>query len=80
MEETASELLALLRGFAPREIKRSAQWPKSARTLSIVLRRLAPQLRMIGIIVEFDRQRSGRLIRLSLDPNEGGGTMMKDEG
>ncbi len=80
MEETASELLALLRGFAPREIKRSAQWPKSARTLSIVLRHLAPQLRMIGIIVGFDRQRSGRLIRLSLDPNEGGGTMMIDEG
>jgi len=80
MEETASELLALLAGFAPRQIKRSAQWLKRARALSVALRRLAPQLRMIGIIVEFDRQRSGRLVRLSPDSDEDNGARMKDEG
>jgi hypothetical protein len=53
MEETASELLSLLAGFAPPAIRQSAQWPKNARALSVTLRRVAPQLRIIGIDVKF---------------------------
>jgi len=66
-EETASELLSLLAGFAPPQIKRSAQWPKNPRALSVVLRRIAPQLRMIGIIVKFGLGPNGRLLSISSD-------------
>jgi hypothetical protein len=44
---------------------RSAQWPKNPSSFSSQLRRLSPRLRTIGIIVEFDRQRNGRVIRIS---------------
>jgi hypothetical protein len=70
MEETASELLALLAGFAPQQIKRSAQWPKNARALSVALHRLAPQLRIIGITVEFGLGPDARLISISSDEHE----------
>jgi len=36
------DLVPMLAGFAPLQIKRSAQWPKNARTLSTVLRRITP--------------------------------------
>jgi len=67
---TASDLLPLLARFVPRQARRSAQWPKNARLLSTTLRRIAPQLRMIGIIVEFDRGRNARLIRISSDQDK----------
>ncbi len=67
MEETASELLALLAGFVPPQIKKSAQWPKNARALSVVLRRIAPQLRTIGIVVKFGLGPNARTLSLSSD-------------
>jgi len=70
VEETASELLSLLGGCAPPPIRRSAQWPKNARALSVVLRRIAPQLRMIGIIVKFGLGPNGRLLSISSDECE----------
>jgi hypothetical protein len=65
IEETASELLSLLAGFAPRSIRQSAQWPKNARALSVSLRRVAPQLRIIGIDVKFGLSENRRLISLA---------------
>ncbi len=70
MEVSASELLAHLGRFAPREIQRSAQWPKNARALSVALRRLAPQLRIIGITVKFGLGPDARLIAISSDEHE----------
>jgi hypothetical protein len=65
IETTASDLLSLLARFAPRPIRQSAQWPKSPRALSSAIRRIAPQLRVIGIAVEFDRGATARIVRVS---------------
>jgi hypothetical protein len=60
-----SEILEELGYFMTDQTRRSAQWPKSASAFSNQLRRIAPQLRAVGINVEFGRQRSGRVIRIS---------------
>jgi len=62
---TASELLQALASYAPPSAIRSAQWPKTPRLLSCALRRIAPQIRMIGITVSFDRIDNIRLITIS---------------
>jgi hypothetical protein len=46
-EGTAAELLALLHDETDRG-RRSASWPRSARTMTQMLRRLAPTLRKVG--------------------------------
>lgn len=52
---TATELLSIL--DSERGEKRDDQraWPRTARGLSGILRRLAPPLRTVGILVQFDR-------------------------
>jgi hypothetical protein len=62
---TPSQILHELAHFMPANVTRSAQWPKSPRLLSSRLRRIAPQLRTIGIKLEFGRDVNGRLIRIS---------------
>jgi hypothetical protein len=52
-EGTSSELLNKLSTLAADKIAESNRWPKSPRALSGILRRLAPSLRVIGIMVEF---------------------------
>jgi len=66
---TATKLLRELNLRADDLTQREKDWPKSARVLSAVLRRLAPNLRRLGVEVKFDERvgRNGeRLIRLSL--------------
>jgi len=65
---TASMLLEGLGSMTPTEITRSAQWPKTPRLFACLLRRIAPQLRLIGIDVRFDRGRDARLITVSAVP------------
>jgi hypothetical protein len=72
MEETASELLALLAGCVPHRIRNTAEWPKNARALSALLRRIAPQLRMTGIIVRLGLGSRERLISVSAEIFEAG--------
>lgn len=58
---TASELLAALAGKVEDAVTRQEGWPKSPRGLSALLRDLAPNLRAVGIGIEFSRQSgSGR--------------------
>jgi hypothetical protein len=64
---TPSQILHSMTRFMPENVTRSAQWPKNARALSSRLRRIAPQLREFGIHVDFDRRRTGRVIRVSAD-------------
>ncbi len=68
---SASELLSGLAQFAPRHARGSAQWPRNPHALSIVLRRIAPQLGAIGINVTFARGRNARLVTLASVQNEG---------
>jgi hypothetical protein len=70
-EKTASELLSVLAEIAPRPIRQSAQWPKNGRALSVVLRRIAPQLRIIGIDVKFGLGRYGRVISIARNATAG---------
>jgi hypothetical protein len=61
---TASMLLEGLGSMTPAEITRSAQWPKTPRLFARILRRIAPQLRLIGINIRFDRRPNAREIKI----------------
>jgi hypothetical protein len=61
---TAQELLETLKERAPGEPSHLRAWPKSPRSLSATLRRLAPNLRAVGIEVEFYRTSGGGSKRL----------------
>lgn len=64
-EGTATDLLHQVERFVDDETKRKKSWPKSASALGGQLRRLAPNLRAIGISVDFELRRSReRVIRL----------------
>lgn len=62
---TATELLETLESSLSDRARNSRAWPKSGRRLSNVLRRLAPNLRSIGISIEFSREATRRLIVVS---------------
>ena len=65
---TASELLPILTGRAGDAAAKAKTWPKSPRGLSGRLRRAAPNLRRIGIHVDFDRgdgRKRDRIISIS---------------
>ena len=58
-EGNASELLQELVLRSGEEITRGRDWPRSARGLAGILRRLAPNLRAIGILVSFLPRQAG---------------------
>jgi len=70
---SASDLLTELEHLADEKTVKLRTWPKTARALSGIVKRLAPNLRQIGIEVEFtreaDRQRR-RLISLTRQSEE----------
>jgi hypothetical protein len=53
---TAAELLKALTDLVPEDTRRSQNWPRTARGVAGVVRRLAPSLRATGINVEFVRE------------------------
>jgi hypothetical protein len=63
---TATDLLAELDGMTSEQVRRQKSWPGSGRTLSNALRRLAPNLRAVGVDVTFDERKHGgrRIIRI----------------
>jgi hypothetical protein len=70
-EGTTSDLLHELERHVAEEITKTRSWPKSARALSGTLRRLAPNLRAVGISVSFPPREAGtgrRLIALEKSP------------
>jgi hypothetical protein len=56
---TAQQLLDDLNLMASEHIRRQNTWPKNGRSLSNALRRIAPNLRAIGIDIEFRRESGG---------------------
>jgi hypothetical protein len=63
---TMKELLQTLVKLSPPSTVRSSDWPKSPRLLSVKLRQLAPQLRSIGINVEFLRDGQLRIVTVAM--------------
>jgi hypothetical protein len=61
---TATELLGELDALSDDKTKRLKNWPQTARVLSGILKRLAPNLRSIGVDVELGRTKKGRYIAL----------------
>jgi hypothetical protein len=53
---TSTDLLKTLGDLVPEHVRRSKDWPPNARALSNRLRRLAPALRGIGIVMSFGRE------------------------
>jgi len=65
---TAADLLAELTTIVGKTVAASPRWPKSAAWFAIELRRIAPQLRLHGILVNLSRCKNGRIVTISLDP------------
>jgi hypothetical protein len=62
---TCQELLDKLATLADEKATRAQYWPKSARSLSAILRRLAPNLRRAGVSVEIgNREPGGKRARI----------------
>ena len=64
MSETPTKLYAKLTAIVGKKIAASADWPKNTEKFGNELRRLAPQLRMHGVNVSFERRHEGRIITL----------------
>ncbi len=63
---TMQELLKTLSDLAGSVAVRSVDWPKSPRLLSVRLRHFAPQLRSIGIDVDFVHDRYARYVTIAM--------------
>ena len=63
---TPAKLHAALTEIAGKKVATSADWPKTTANFSNELRRLAPQLRMHGMSVSFERRHEGRIHHLEL--------------
>jgi hypothetical protein len=61
---SATELLTALRGYVDEPTHKERHWPKNGKVLSDMLRRLAPNLRGIGVDIEFDKSNGARRIRI----------------
>jgi putative DNA primase/helicase len=59
---TPANFHAKLEVIAGKNVAGSAEWPKTTEKFGQELRRLAPQLRQLGISVTFERRNEGRLI------------------
>jgi hypothetical protein len=67
---TATELLALLTGLAGEQVVKTRGWPLRANSLSGQLRRLAPNLRQLGIGIDLERSGKSGQRRLRLTKND----------
>ncbi len=61
---TAEKLLRLVEPMVPDSVRRNTEWPKTARALAGALRRLNPNLRPLGVEINFDRDNGRQRNRL----------------
>jgi hypothetical protein len=59
VEDTAAGLLEKL-GYIDMELKHNPSWPRAPRVLSAILKRVAPNLRQVGIVAVQDTQGGGK--------------------
>lgn len=70
---TSTDLLSTLSANATEADRRLKGWPKDARKLGGELKRLAPNLRKVGVDYEAGRNSGGRFVRLTrTDPEKSG--------
>ncbi len=69
-EGTASELLQCLGPRTPEHQRDARSWPKSASVFTNRLHRIVPALRTSGVLVEFIRTGSKRLIKVNMEHGE----------
>jgi hypothetical protein len=65
--ETPIKLHSKLTALVGKKVAASANWPKTTEKFGSELRRLAPQLRLHGLNVSFERRNEGRMIILKSD-------------
>ena len=70
---TATQLLTLLNNEIDEQTKRQKGWPKAANALTNKLRRIAPNLRTMGLNVAFNKS-GDRLITLEFSPKSSSGS------
>jgi putative DNA primase/helicase len=64
VSETPGKLHANLTEIVGKKVAASADWPKTAGSFGDALRRLAPQIRLHGVSISFERRHEGRMIIL----------------
>ena len=64
-EGTPTELFELLTDQVGRGVARSSAWPKTTPLFMNAVRRLAPQLRMMGVFVVSTRTRERRRVQVT---------------
>ncbi len=67
---SATELLTILAQFKPNHASAATDWPKSPRALSVMLRRLATQLRAMGIYCTVSRSNTTRFFTIARSRDE----------
>jgi hypothetical protein len=70
-EGTSTELLERVNNLADERVQKTNEWPKTGRAMSGRLRRIAPDLRTLGYVVELDHREpnSGRRLLRMGRPN-----------
>jgi hypothetical protein len=74
-----ADLHAELTEVVSKSVTASAGWPKGVQKFGQELRRLAPQLRLHGINVQFERRHAGRVISLTSEPTSSGAARPNEE-
>src|SRR5262249_54720879 len=77
-EGTATALLKALQERVDESVTRQPGWPKGARGLSGMLRRLAPNLRAVGVQVDFSKGHHPRKVQLTIVPTVPTGSNTED--
>jgi hypothetical protein len=70
IEGTATEVLLRLGNHMPFKPSAASGWPRSPNVFSRLLHRMTPQLRAIGITVNFHRPHHGRVISIVRNATE----------
>jgi hypothetical protein len=71
-EGTPTELLTELTKLVSEETRKHTEWPRNARVLSNKLRRLIPNLRAVGVIVQFTRGKARTVAIRAASRNKNG--------
>ena len=65
MVGTPAQLHAKLTEIVGKKVAASVDWPKTTEKFATELRRLAPQLRLQGVNISFERRHEGRIVTLT---------------